>query len=116
MQRDAILKDWGWRIDLQSGLRGGLCKSDAAGSGALRCDAMRCIAMVALRWPAMLGQGSTAHRSAAKRGPGRAPAQREGSRWFMYDTWEGGGQLTGRCESSRIDCRTVSSVRLCGVH
>lgn len=82
---------------------------------------MRCIAMAALRWPAMLGQGSTAQRSAAqrseaKRGPGRAPAQREGSRWFMYDAWEGGGQLTGRCESSRIDCRTVSSVRLCGVH
>lgn len=82
---------------------------------------MRCITMVALRWPAMLVQGSTAQRrtaqrSAAKRGPGRAPAQREGSRWFMYDTWEGGGQLTGRCESSRIDCRTVSSVRLCGVH
>lgn len=72
MQRDARLKDWGRRIDLQSGLRAGLCKNDAVGSGAQRGDAMRCIAMVALRWPAMLGQGK--HR-AAQRSEARARAR-----------------------------------------
>lgn len=34
----------------------------------------------------------------------------------MYDILRGGGELTGRCESSRIDCRTINAVRLCGVH
>lgn len=47
---------------------------------------MHCEGRVAVASDAGTGQGSTAQRSAAKRGPGRAPAQREGSRWFMYDT------------------------------
>lgn len=28
----------------------------------------------------------------------------------------GGGEHTGRCESSRIDCRTINAFRLCRVH
>lgn len=83
MLRDTEQRNWGPRIDLQSAMRGGLRNRDAERGGREGGDAMRCMAMVALRWPAMLGQGSTAQHSTAKRGPGRAPAQWEGSRWFM---------------------------------
>lgn len=59
-------------------------------------------------------QDRATQQSAGQGMPG--PSAMGGSRWFMYDILKGGGELTSRCERSRIDCRTINAVWLCGVH
>lgn len=62
-------------------------------------------------------QNRAAQQERGTPGPRRRPSAAEGSRWFMYDILRGGGQkLTRRCESSRIDCSTIDTVGLRGVH
>lgn len=47
-------------------------------------------------------QNRAAQQSAARPGPDADPAQRRGSRWFMYDILRGGGNLPGDARAAGL--------------